>query len=600
MMPRAQALLVGAALAVALAAGSPLRLVGDGAEYLAMALNLASLHHPALAPADIGAIEQALGEADPAFANWDVRQYSIASADRRRDFLHFWIYPLVSVPALWLTQLAGASPLAAFTITNVALLSLALYFALPRLGGAACVLLFGSPIVWWIDKAHSEVFTFSLLSIAFLLLEQRPWWALVAAGAAAGQNPPIGWLVVLIVAGQAIARREVLRDRRFQRALAIALALMLAQPAYTYIRHAKPSLLATANLSHVPSWAELMAVPFDPVIGLFPNFPVFFVALIAAVILLVRRRRGALGEIDTLIAAACAAGFLFAFAQATNLHHGGTPSLSRYGVWLLPLAIPLLSGARAIGAAPWNAFLWSAATLSAMICAFAFHPAVPQNGREPTLAASVVWTRHPGWNNPLPEIFVETWLRTEQRQAPVATPGCEKVLVIGRGDAGAFPVPCFPAPVPDECAAAGRLCYANLEGGRYRFARPRGSAVRLEGFAYQPDWAWPAGSEPHVRDAFARAGWSGLALDPDPGVLRFARDVRVHQFAGPGRLLLVLQAPGPNAEIVLRLPTKMTGVLTDAASGQVVSTMSYDDPPFEAWSVRLPGGYKVLLLSLSA
>ena len=33
---------------------------------------------------------------------------------------------------------------------------------------------------------------------------------------------------------------------------------------------------------------------------------------------------------------------LLTFAQTPNVNHGGTPGPSRYGLWLMPLAIPAL------------------------------------------------------------------------------------------------------------------------------------------------------------------------------------------------------------------------------------------------------------------
>ena len=35
-------------------------------------------------------------------------------------------------------------------------------------------------------------------------------------------------------------------------------------------------------------------------------------------------------------------GFLFVFAQTTNVNSGGTVHMSRYALWLLPLSLPLL------------------------------------------------------------------------------------------------------------------------------------------------------------------------------------------------------------------------------------------------------------------
>ena len=116
-----------------------------------------------------------------------------------------------------------------------------------------------------------------------------------------------------------------------------------------------------------------------------------------------------------------------------------------------------------------------AAAISAVICVFAFHPSIGQNGREPTWAADYLWTRHPGWNNPLPEVFTETYLKTEAPTAPTFTPGCEKILAGGRGASSAWPVPCFPADTPIRCRGVGVWCYANREGaGACLCRRPGG------------------------------------------------------------------------------------------------------------------------------
>src|SRR4051812_17381168 len=188
-MPRAQVLIVAGALAVSLIAGSPQRLVGDGREYLAQAINFASFHGPAFRPADLPAIRSRMARFDPRLENWDIRGATVADARRGRVFLHFWFYGLLAAPLLWLTDLVGAPPTLAFAAVNLALLGTALWVALPRIGTAACLLIFGGPILWWIDKAHTEVFTFALLTIAFASMRDRPWWALLASGAAATQNP---------------------------------------------------------------------------------------------------------------------------------------------------------------------------------------------------------------------------------------------------------------------------------------------------------------------------------------------------------------------------------------------------------------------------
>ena len=205
-MGRGHILIVAGALALCLIAGSPQRLVGDGREYLAQAVNFASFHGPAFRPADIPSVQSEIARFDPALANWDIWGATVADAKRGRVFLHFWFYALLATPGVWITTLLRAPPTFAFTALNLVLLGTALWVALPRIGTAACLLLFAGPIMWWIDKAHTEVFTFALLTITFALMREQPWWSMLAAGAASTQNPPLAILVGLVFIAGAIAR----------------------------------------------------------------------------------------------------------------------------------------------------------------------------------------------------------------------------------------------------------------------------------------------------------------------------------------------------------------------------------------------------------
>ena len=135
--------------------------------------------------------------------SWDFAGLSLTlhpelrDAAGRQDYFHFWFYSALAVPGLWLVRSVGGHPNYAFTILNL-ILFLAAAWVVSRhltwwLTAASC-----SPVIWWLDKAHTEVFTFSLLAIAFALMREAPWWSLVALGAASTQNPPIaltlaGW-----------------------------------------------------------------------------------------------------------------------------------------------------------------------------------------------------------------------------------------------------------------------------------------------------------------------------------------------------------------------------------------------------------------------
>jgi len=94
-----------------------------------------------------------------------------------------------------------------------------------------------------------------------------------------------------------------------------------------------------------------------------------------------------------------------------------------------------------------------------------FRPVLPEGYVKPSVAALAIWTRYPALNNPLPEIFWERLGGSEFATPPVATPGCEKVLLL----AGQWPAFCPAVPAPVQCQQPVALCYANRIRGIYAF-----------------------------------------------------------------------------------------------------------------------------------
>jgi len=593
-MGRAQTVMMAGVLAICLVAGSPQRLVGDGREYLAQAIEFASFRGPAFRPGDIPHIQAELARVDPGLANWDIWSSTVADVNRGRVFLHFWFYALLATPAVWLANGLGVPPTIAFTILNLVLLGMAIWVARPRIGAAACVMLFAGPIVWWIDKAHTEVFTFSLLTIAFALMREQPWWSMLAAGLASTQNPPIS-ILVPIVFGVAVARnRSSWRDRRMLAGAAGAIVLAVLHPVYTYTHHGTWSLLLEQTRSDAPAFQALSAVVVDPSVGLIGNFPFFLVVVIAGVVTLLRRNTVDLIVDAVVIPAVVTAIFLFSFSKTTNVHHGGTPSLSRYALWLIPLAIPLLSCLERIGGRSWLRFLWGVALASALMSVIAFRPSVPQNSREPTWLATFLWTRLPAWNNPLPEVFIETQLQVDQMRVPVATSGCEKVLVAtGDADGSAWPSPCYPAPLPAACQTAGSLCYANRAGRQYEFVPVRGAMVDVQ--ALRRDAVWPASAVTQVRKLYDAWNWPSLRSGSLSGVS--AEHVSLESLGSNDRFILVLRDPRDGAVVRLRPTRAMRGVLIDAITGDTLRVLQYGEAG-DLISIDLPRESKILLLAM--
>jgi hypothetical protein len=76
---------------------------------------------------------------------------------------------------------------AAFTILNGLLLAAALYIIAFRLHWTWCAIVFAGPMPWWLDRPHTEPFTFAMHAIAFALRGLDENWL---PAATSGCGPP--------------------------------------------------------------------------------------------------------------------------------------------------------------------------------------------------------------------------------------------------------------------------------------------------------------------------------------------------------------------------------------------------------------------------
>jgi hypothetical protein len=585
MHPRALVLAFGLLLIALLATSSPQR-VGDGHEYLAMAMNMARFRAPALAPADLARIGAELGRQH--FSGVALTtHHELRDAAGRQGFFHFWFYPALAVPGIWVANSVGAHPNYAFVALNSLLFLGALWVVSNRIIWWLAAALFCSPVLWWIDKSHTEAFTFSLLAIAFALLRDAPWWSMVALGAASTQNPPIAAVLVAVGAAAGLAREGTTRDSRFWAGAAVATVLTLLHPVYYGWRWglATPQLIK-GTLAHWPTVQEWGAVLWDPNLGLAFGAPLLACTVVAAAIAVAVATHLRLADSGIWLGLTAAAVFLFSFAQSTNINSGATPGMSRYGVWLIPLAIPLLQRAGVVVPARNLRWLAPVALASCLWCVTAFQPRLPERCGTPSRAASLIWARWPSADNPLAEVFVERLSFAEPGLAPIATPGCTKVLLID----GNWPVPCRPVPAPPWCATAGALCYANRDGAAYRFVR----AADPAGYPFERrrTWVWDAAFTPGIERVLEHVDWRTMRLvaPGEPGaMLRYTENVSWTYGIESGLgLLIYVRQPRGGAALTLALPGSMTGALFDAETGEQIEALRIEGHPPEQATVAIP------------
>lgn len=589
-----------ALLLCSLAVGATPKVVGDGGEYFVYAAAMARGHFPPLAPRDLADGKAELVSADDRFQGWDTDAATVANRSGGRDFVHFWLYPALAAPGVALARLAGVDPSWSFVALNVALLLLAWRLSAARFGWAVSLMVCGGPILWWVDKVHTEAFTFALLTIAVSSLAARPWLALVALGAAATQNPPIAALLPLVAVAGLWLRRAREERRATLAGLTAGIALAALHPAYYLAAHGRPSLLTAGSRSVVPSVPEFGAVLWDTNLGLAFGHPLFIAALAAAAATLVIKRPAAMRDAELAAAAAAAPVLMLAFSQTSNFQHGGTPGLSRYALWLLPLALrPFELAWSQTRARTW---LGPCAVASFLACLVAYHPSVAEKAYRPSYATRWLWTSAPGFFNPLPEVFSETVRGDDEGiHVPAGLPGCEKVLMQGGGAwRPMWPVPCYPAAVPEICRHAGSFCYANRTDRGYAFdpvPRPRRSTVEVS-----PSDAWGQEAEPVVRRLLEGADWPSLRTGAAWGAARFFRSsdnvARVWDLQSDRALVLVVRGARPGARLWLRLPRPMEGPVVDGESGSEIGHAAFLGSPYERFELGLPERSGLILIVL--
>lgn len=578
------ALCLVAWLGVALWHANPVR-VGDGHEHVAVALNLARGHAPSFAPDQIPTLDAELRALNPSFANATLRHPDLVGRDGRQDLPHFWLYPLLATPFVAGTLVLGASPLWGFVALHVVLLGSLIGLIVTRPAPTWTSLLLLSPLVWWIDKPSTDVLLVVCLSGAMLLWTSRPAVALVLLGIGASQNPGLVLVVALFAAWGSIERPARLMCPRWRLGALIAALLVALPPAYYLWRLGIPSPLAATTATRWPGLMDALFPIIDVNMGLVVRFPPFVIAVLIATGWLAWRELSRLRDPFIATSGLAAVALLWAVGQPVSQNHGGSPDLSRYALWLMPLALPVLQQAGTSVHPLMSRLGLALVALSAVWTLRAFPPHRPESHLQPTALAAWLWTAHPMWNDPRPEVFAERVSHREPAVVPTATPDCQKVLLYE----GLWPVHCLPQDTPpDPCFDAHRFCYANrtATGAGYLFIiEPQGGPFPL----VQAERTWSR-ETPAV--ATMRQLIRGLSLGEPEGSLVSLRGVWhaawIQAWSSPTRSVFYVRNTRAEARLGVRVRQRVLARVIDLNRAVEIATHTLQPNTVHPENVPLP------------
>jgi hypothetical protein len=559
------------------------RRVGDASEYVAMAGRLADLGAPTFSAADMAAFTTAWATTDTGFELQTRQLPELQGRDGRWDMPHMWLYPLLSVPFVWGTRLMGAGDPWGLVALNVTMVAALLWLAARRGAGPWTLTLVASPLVWWLDKPLADLLIACAVGGATLLWPHPA--SIVLLGLAAAQNPALAVVAVVFTVAAVVAEPSRLRSRVWIAGVVVGVACASTAPAYYFWRLGRfsPLTLWTGTV-YWPTLATLLFPMLDVNMGVVPRFPPGAVTVLAAL----AGRRG-WRSAAAFPAALSAPLLLLVVSQQSNQNQGGSPDLSRYCLWLWPLALPWLMAMDAMTTRLARAAGAALLVLGMAWSTIAFLPTRPESYRYPTPLATWLWQRHPAWTSPTIEAFAERTSHREPGDVPTATPGCEKVLLHG----GSWPVSCPPTiAAPEPCRSSGLYCYANrTTEGSYVFdvvgREPVPAATVHDRTWPRPDAVstWVA-----TRVGRARAGESEVAVAHLRAVFGLAW--RQPWTAEDGSLVLYARDVSDGARLALRhaRPVRITVATPEGDVSNVRAT------PGEAPTmVALPKGAHVLV-----
>lgn len=397
--------------------------VGDGSEYFLMTIAIAETGRPWSSPKAEREYSLFRQKQDGSFLTVpELNRFSHdLTLDNQKDFPHFWFYSLLAVPFYLFLQNVSGGEVHCFTLLHLTLMGLLLVVASQQFGRrgivVASLICLASPVLWFIDKGHTEFFTVTVATVGIIyFLKQKPAYTVLCFCLVSTQNPP--FLLVAVLAGLfgLKAKRAELIKQHWPILIAAVLIAAL-HPVYYWFRHGNitPQLITGAAAEQSKGLRELTCFWVDPDIGLISNWPWVVVPAVCVLTFGVWTRQRPNWSLVAFISLSLLV-LCWAQAKTNNFNHGGTIKISRYALWYIPFLFPLLwqfaTNYRAVPV--WQRIAVFGFLIAALVVnSTKFSPGRGESFLFQTTISEKFYELYPGAYDPVPEIFLERCTRAE-------------------------------------------------------------------------------------------------------------------------------------------------------------------------------------------
>lgn len=323
---------------------------------------------------------------------------------------HFWFYSLLNVPARYYLELIDGDIQTSFLATNLLLIFFCVWFIfnMKNLQKKDKVLLslflFLSPILWYIDWSHAEVYNGVLAFLGSLLFyKKRYYLAILVFALASLQNQTLA--IICLFTSFLVLKKEGVSLRSILRLIFCNIWALIPSIFYYYWFKVGSLLAVDGTLStKVISLKRFWHFFFDLNQGLMYGIPLILLFIIIFIATdLIKKKSLQL----YLILLTVPLMSLF-FMQVTNWN-AGQVVMKRYGVWIAPLfIIPLYFRLKQLNRYSFY-FLLTLCFTSQAFALFTQHDFSNKFWHANHLKPIANWVldNHPSWYNPEAEVLLE-------------------------------------------------------------------------------------------------------------------------------------------------------------------------------------------------